>query len=951
MPRLLPHLAITATALAAVASAQPAIAQPAVGEPAGMTRMVIEPRPIGDPDRDAVRLSPAAQDRLRGRITRDHLDAIRSGRWSAAERAGGDADRQRQRQLSDLGPSSQPPGLAAMADALADLGGVEGQRPGEWLVPDDAVDDVARLPQVARARRTAGAQPQNRTIPGSSSWPPSSAFDVWADSWWDAGHRGGGGPSDASSVGVAIVDGDAVMADHPGLAQQPWQRMPGTPSEPTRWGSNGPNLEGNGRVIGANHATAVASIVAMRPVAACPAAQRPQGCTPNGSLPQPFPTNEVVGAARGLSHMVDATWRTPNAGVTSELWALGQAQRSLTFAQNGERIDGPVIAGSDTPARAFNLSLGWQFNGVDYDIEDEWHDQLTLRGAMIAAAAGNNDPDGQLVAPCRAYNVLCVGAYDGGPYLDATPSDDQVASYSNRGPTPAGRRKPELVAPGGSRVANAYWRDNTSSTPASNGWDRFTSYSEEGTSFATPLVTGAAALLMGSGISDPIAVRALLVNSARDGRASPGQAMGTQTGWQRDWGYGQLALERALAQRSNLRTGQLRHGQPRFFSWTPTAANDRASVAWNQRQRLCSQMIAPSLCAQEIFGGSQRPEGWNPARDHFPRFRLTDADLLDAPAAACHDTSAASAQSRIDNLEQVRPTTGQRLLTLVARDPIDGQDVEPFAVAATKQITELSSPGLSLELAAGPQRLAAGEPGFASALVRVQSGDLPFRVLSTTLTATGGFTVEQRGADHRVAQPVAGEGYYPAWTVTPPAQGGRGTLTAVTRLEVCGVEVERRATQELEVAAPAADPTPTTPTPPREPTATTPTTIPQLPPAPPTSGPRRVAAQLKIAAARQSKTGATVVVETDGAFELNARATLTATVTPRQGKSRTIKVSRRVAVGQGRFALRLTARERRRWKTIRARLTVPQTTRTTAASARFTLTRGARGVLRISRGR
>ncbi len=51
-------------------------------------------------------------------------------------------------------------------------------------------------------------------------------------------------------------------------------------------------------------------------------------------------------------------------------------------------------------------------------------------------------------------------------------------------------------------------------------------WSMEGTSFASPQGAGAAALLAGSGLSDPNLQKAVLINSARPGRSDAAQPDG-----------------------------------------------------------------------------------------------------------------------------------------------------------------------------------------------------------------------------------------------------------------------------------------------------------------------------------------------------------------------------------------------------------------------------------------
>src|SRR5215208_8308455 len=87
----------------------------------------------------------------------------------------------------------------------------------------------------------------------------------------------------------------------------------------------------------------------------------------------------------------------------------------------------------------------------------------------------------------------------------------------------------------------------------------------QGTSFASPLGAGAAALLAGSGLTDPNMQKAVLINSARQGRATAGDAMGTQSGWQPDWGWGALNLNAALQERTNGVGSSVPGGSARFF--------------------------------------------------------------------------------------------------------------------------------------------------------------------------------------------------------------------------------------------------------------------------------------------------------------------------------------------------------------------------------------------------
>lgn len=210
--------------------------------------------------------------------------------------------------------------------------------------------------------------------------------------------------------------------------------------------------------------------------------------------------------------------------------------------ENGYGSDSEVIAAIQKAIslkrtyniRVMNLSLGhpvyesYKLDPLCQAVEAAWK-----AGIVVVVAAGNEgrndsahtDGYGTIASPGDDPYVVTVGAMK--PMGSATRADDQIASYSSKGPTLFDHIvKPDIVAPGnmmisvldssnatlvkafpGNIVAPGSYSNNANGAPAY--------FILSGTSMAAPVVSGAVALLLQKNASlTPDQVKARLMKSA-----------------------------------------------------------------------------------------------------------------------------------------------------------------------------------------------------------------------------------------------------------------------------------------------------------------------------------------------------------------------------------------------------------------------------------------------------
>lgn len=165
-------------------------------------------------------------------------------------------------------------------------------------------------------------------------------------------------------------------------------------------------------------------------------------------------------------------------------------------------------------AKVINLSLGG--DSAAPVLEDAVAYAYNNGVIVIAACGNSNSPSCDYPAAYDSY-VIAVGAtqYDGtrAPYSDYGASLDLAAPGGNTG-----------LDQNGDGYADGVLQQTFKDTPADWAYSFF-----EGTSMATPHVTGIAALLISTNVTDPDDIREALQNSARD--------LGPD-GWDEEFGWG-----------------------------------------------------------------------------------------------------------------------------------------------------------------------------------------------------------------------------------------------------------------------------------------------------------------------------------------------------------------------------------------------------------------------------
>jgi serine protease AprX len=306
----------------------------------------------------------------------------------------------------------------------------------------------------------------------------------------------------------------------------------------------------------------------------------------NGGCCPPDYYNESDNATDDHSHGTHVTGIA--AGEGGGGYGLGVAPEANIFSVKvcnvtGWCDDGDIIRGLEwsiqNGANIISISLGDYVNNSCYeDALPTWVDNTTESGVLVVVAAGNCGPSGDAKCPSKGNETITTPACSKRALsVGATDDSDNLAGFSSRGATLDNRTKPDLSAPG-----VGIW-----STVLNDAYN-----TKQGTSMATPFVTGAAALLMErylldrGELPDPDLLKAILIASAD---ASNMKSAGYS---QRNnfYGSGRLDVQAALDIMNYTKNMSLTQGETDYFILNATSGEASAVLYWPENESFSNDL-------------------------------------------------------------------------------------------------------------------------------------------------------------------------------------------------------------------------------------------------------------------------------------------------------------------------------------------------------------------------
>ena len=304
------------------------------------------------------------------------------------------------------------------------------------------------------------------------------------------------------------------------------------------------------------------------------------------------------------------------------------------------------------------------------------------------------------------------------------------------------------------------------------------------------------------------------VNSAKPGRATPAEAMGSQTGWQPDWGWGMLDLSTAFAQRLNFATASS-GSRPGAGPARPRASTARPSAPATARR-------SPGTAARSAASASAARRKGSPSRISSSSSSTAPARLPRRARATSITSSrrarlaAATSSTRSGSASDVVGLDGRALR---ARGE-DSADARSSRLSPTSRFTRASRPASPGDVVTLTAELVNPSPDLTGLGTSVTL-DLPAgaELVSGSQTQDLG-TLETNGS--------SGDTATASWDVRLPDAGPQD-FAARAETTRYGESFRSQANATVAVQSPQTDPPP--PPPP-------PGAAPPAPPPPPATPPR-----------------------------------------------------------------------------------------------------------------